>query len=50
MYGEGRRAWGIANDVMAGVMLASGSDQKNGLFIYPGTKFVCSQEILCFVL
>ena len=37
-----KAASGADAPVMAGVMLESGRKQENGLFIYPGTKFICS--------
>ena len=33
-----------SNGAMAGVMFESGYNQENGLFIYPGTKFICNPD------
>ena len=42
LFWVGLKDISAANDVMAGMMLDVGREQENGLFIYPGTKFICS--------
>ena len=42
LFWVGLKDYSAANGVMAGMMLDVGRQEENGLFIYPGTKFICS--------
>ena len=42
LFWVGLKDYAAANGVMAGMMLDVGRQEENGLFIYPGTKFICS--------